>query len=55
LVAKNVKERLEFAKMHKDWKMVVFNEETKINRLHFEGISWCWIRDKKNLLECAIK
>jgi hypothetical protein len=44
--AKHVKEKLEFAKMHKDWtvrdwKRVVFSDETKINRLCSDGISWC--------------
>jgi hypothetical protein len=48
LSVKNVKERLEFAKMHKDWTIwekVVFSDETKVNRLCSDGISWCWICD----------
>jgi hypothetical protein len=60
LSAKNVKERLEFAKMYKDWivcdwKRVVFNDETRINYLCYDGISWYWICDKKNLPIHAIK
>ena len=58
--AKNMKERLEFAKMLKDWiicdwKRAAFSDETKMNHLCFDGISWCWILNKKNLLTCAIK
>jgi hypothetical protein len=54
LFAKNVKESLQFAKMHKDWivcdwKRVVFSDETKINRLCSDKINWCWICNKKNL------
>ena len=45
LSTKNVKERFEFAKMHKDrtihWKRVIFNNETRINLLCCNGISWC--------------
>jgi hypothetical protein len=28
---------------------VVFSDETRINYLCSNGISWCWIHDKKNL------
>jgi hypothetical protein len=43
-IAKNVKERLEIAKMHKDWTIsdwerVVFSDETKIYCLCFDGIN----------------
>jgi hypothetical protein len=43
-IAKNVKERLEIAKMHKDWTIsdwerVVFSDETKIDCLCFDGIN----------------
>ena len=60
LSAKYVKEKLEFSKMHKDWTVrdwerVVFSDETKINYLCFDGISWCWICDKKNFPTCTIK
>ena len=53
LSAKNIKERLEFAKCYKDWtvddwKHVVWSDETKINRFCFDGYSWCWILDKNN-------
>jgi cellobiose phosphorylase len=38
--------------MHKDWivhdwKKVVLSNETRINHLCFNGINWCWIRDKR--------
>jgi transposase len=57
---KNVKKRLEFAKMHKDWTVrhwvtVVFSNDTKINLLCFDGINWCWICDKKNLPANSVK
>jgi hypothetical protein len=60
LSAKHVKERLEFAKMHKDWTVrdwerVVFSDETKVNSLCFDGISWYWIRDKKKFPTRAVK
>ena len=60
LFARNVKERLEFAKMHKDWTIhdwerVVFSDEIRINCLCFDGVSWCCICDKKNLPTCAVK
>jgi hypothetical protein len=60
LSAKNVKKRLEFAKMHKDWTVrdwekVVFSDETKINRLCSDGIKWCWIREKKIFPIHAVK
>jgi hypothetical protein len=59
LSTKNVKERLGFAKMHKDWticdwKRVVFSNETKINCLCSHGMTWCWICNKKNLPTRAI-
>jgi hypothetical protein len=53
-------ERLEFAKMSKDWtkydwETVVFNDDTRINCLCSDEISWCWICDKKNLATCIVK
>jgi hypothetical protein len=59
LSAKNVKKKLEFSKMHKDWticdwKRVVFSNETKINCLCSHGMTWCWICNKKNLPTRAI-
>lgn len=46
----NIKARLNFAKRHKywtidDWKRVIWSDETKINRLGSDGMSWCWKRD----------
>ena len=46
LSQKNVRERLRFAKIHKewiveDWKRVVFSDETKINRFNSDGRTWC--------------
>ena len=50
LSAKNIKERLEFAKAHQhwtvaDWRRVIFSDETKINRFGSDGCKWAWIRD----------
>lgn len=46
---KNRKERLAFAKSHKDWtvadwKTVIFSDETKINRFGSDGRKWTWYR-----------
>ena len=59
LSAKNIKERLEFAKQYKDWtvedwKHVVWSDETRINRFCSDGYSWCWVLDKNNLQEHQI-
>jgi hypothetical protein len=48
--AKNIKERLNFARRHKDWtvedwKRVIWSDETKINWFCLDGRSWCWVRD----------
>lgn len=53
---KNRKERLAFAKSHKDWtvddwKRVVFSDETKINRFGSDGKSWTWIREGERSLQ----
>jgi hypothetical protein len=58
--SKNVKEKLKFGEMHKDWivhdwKKVIFSDETKINYLCFHGISWCFIHDKKNIPTNVVK
>lgn len=50
LSSKNIRARLEFAKMyefwtHDDWKRVIFSDESKINRFCSDGRSWCWMRD----------
>lgn len=47
LSPKNVRERLAFAKSHKDWTVddwqrVIWSDETKINRFCSDGMSWCW-------------
>ena len=60
LSTKYVKERVEFAKMHQDWTICnwerrVFRDETKLNFLCYNGISSCWIYDKKNISACTIK
>ena len=54
LSRKNIKDRLCFAQMHKDWTMkdweqVVFNDETKICRFNSNGRICCWIEDKENI------
>ena len=54
LSAKNIKERLEFAKQYKDWtvedwKHIIQSDETKINRFYSDGYSWYWVSDKNNL------
>ena len=46
LSAKNVKARLEFARIHQhwiveDWSRVVFSHESKINHLCSDGMMWC--------------
>jgi hypothetical protein len=51
---KNRKERLAFAKSHRDWtvadwKHVVFSDETKVNRFGSDGRSWSWYRDGESL------
>jgi len=49
---KNRKDRLAFAKSHKDWtvedwKTVIFSDETKINRFGSDGQKWTWFRGRK--------
>jgi transposase len=58
--AKNRKERLAFAKSHKDWtvedwKRVVFSDETKINRFGSDGKKWSWRRDIEPLQPRSVK
>ena len=60
LSQRNVQERFCFATIHKDWtienwKRVVFSDKTKINRFNGDGRSWCWINDKENVPDCAVK
>lgn len=54
LSQKNVRERLAFARAHRDWtvddwKSVIFSDETKINRFNSDGRSWTWYRDGETL------
>ena len=54
LSRKNIKDRLEFAMAHQhwtinDWSQVIFSDESKINRFCSNGMSWCWMRDSKQL------
>jgi len=60
LSAKNIKERLDFARAHKDWtvddwKRIVWSDETKINRFCSDGRSWCWVRDGESVQERHVK
>jgi transposase len=60
LSPKNIQERFRFAMIHKDWtvedwKRVVFSDETKINRFNADGRSWCWVNDKENVPDRAVK
>jgi len=57
---KNRKERLAFAKAHKDWtvadwKRVIFSDETKINRFGSDGRRWTWFRDGESLKRGNVK
>ncbi|CAI7766389.1 unnamed protein product [Closterium sp. NIES-54] len=50
LSAKNVKDRMQWAKDHQhwtidDWKRVVWSDETKICRFSSDVRSWAWIRE----------
>jgi len=56
---KNRKARLAFAKSHKDWTIydwhrIVFSDETKINRLCSDGITWCWVPKNSGLTSARI-
>jgi transposase len=60
LRAKNVKERLKFAKVHEDWteadwRQVIYSDETKINRFGSDGRVWSWCRDEDPLLPQNVK
>jgi hypothetical protein len=60
LSTKNVKEKLEFAKIHKDWTVrdwekFFYIDETRINYLCSDGISWCWICNNNNLPTSSVK
>lgn len=50
LSRRNIKQRLDFAKSHQDWtvedwKLVIFSDETKINRFNSDGMEWYWAKD----------
>jgi transposase len=60
LSQKNIKARLEWAKIHKDWTVedwnrVIFSDESKINRFNSDGRSWCWFREVEQLEERTVK
>jgi transposase len=60
LSKKNVKSRLEFAKIHQhwtveDWKRVIFSDESKINKFNADGRSWCWFSDPAELNSGTVK
>ena len=47
LTKRHQKLRLDFARVHsnwtmEDWKMVIFSDETKINRMGSDGREWTW-------------
>ena len=53
-VCQDYQREIRIFKIHKDyttrdWERMVFSDETRINYLCSNGISWCWIHDKKNL------
>ena len=50
LSTKNIRNRLEFARVHQhwtidDWSRVILSNESKINHFYLDGMSWCWMRD----------
>jgi hypothetical protein len=60
LSQRNVRKRLRFATIHKDWtvedwKRVVFSDETKINRFNAYGRSWYWANDKESIPDRTVK
>ena len=55
LNAKNRKCRMEWAQKHKewtieDWKMVIWSDETKVNRIGSDGMIWGWKKSGVNNL-----
>ena len=49
LSAKNVRARMKFCKIHKDWsvdewKRVIWSDETKVNRFQCDGKEYFWRR-----------
>ena len=60
LSQKNIKARLEFANIYKDWivedwKQVIQSDEIKINRFGSDGRSQYWSRDNTSLQPYHIK
>src|SRR5215470_6254457 len=60
LSAKNIKARLDFANLHRDWtvedwKHVIWSDETKINRFCSDGRAWAWISDGQKLQPHHVK
>jgi transposase len=60
LSAKNIKARLDFANLHKDWtvedwKRIIWSDETKINRFCSDGRAWAWISDGQKLQPYHVK
>jgi transposase len=60
LSQKNIRARLEFANMYKewtveDWKHVIWSDETKINRFGSDGRSWYWSRDNETIQPHHVK
>ena len=60
LSKKNIKERLDFSKSHQDWteedwKMVIFSDETKINRFNSDGREWFWAKDVNSFTHQSVQ
>ncbi|KAG0923111.1 hypothetical protein G6F35_015738 [Rhizopus arrhizus] len=55
LSAKNIRKRLSWCVAHKDWKRVIWSDETKINRFNSDGRTWAWIRSGESLKSHHVK
>lgn len=60
LSEKNVKARLKFAKVHRnwtveDWKRVIWSDECKFNRFQSDGKQYCWRRPGDKLQRHHVK
>ena len=56
----NAKKRLSWCHAHRDWtssdwKLVIFTDETKINRFNSDGRQWAWIRNNEPLKPKHVK
>ena len=54
LLKRHLQDRLKFAKKYKnwtveDWKLVIWSDESKINRLGSDGRKWCWKKTGSDL------